>query len=94
MTAQIWMPEILQVLRKHSDSFACMQRIDAAVVELAQQAQLQGELAPHLDVPTVVRTFHALAQAPHIAPLSISGTPNPATIAPTLANIFRSGVQS
>jgi AcrR family transcriptional regulator len=93
-TLPLWMPEIIQMLRARPDSKALLQRYDALLVNLVREAIAQGEIAPQLDVASVVRVFYALICAPTIAPESSSGTPDPDALAGTITAIFLAGVRA
>jgi AcrR family transcriptional regulator len=94
LSVQLVVPEVIHLLHKHSDARVCMERMDAAVVALVQEAIAAGEINPAFSIATVMRVFLALCFAPFTTPHSSAGPPNPATIARELSEIFVRGVQA
>lgn len=92
MALRPWTPDIFQLICQHPDAVARLREIDNSIVALVHAAIASGEIDPHLDPPTVVRTFYAMVGSLHFASFGVGGTPNPAAVADTLAAIFARGV--
>lgn len=95
LSVQIWMPELIELLRQNEEAFALMRQIDAYVLALVQEAIAAGEINPALDAAAIGRAFHALAKAPFFAPfihLGQSGAPDENRIAEMMATLFRNGI--
>jgi AcrR family transcriptional regulator len=91
---QLWMPEIVHMLKSHQEHLDQICKIDAVVVSLVRQAMVRGEIDPRLDEMSIVRSFYALFMSPSVGRLSISGPPSPEAMAESVASIFRRGIMS
>ncbi|NNJ11813.1 TetR/AcrR family transcriptional regulator [Chloroflexales bacterium ZM16-3] len=89
---QLWMPEIVHMLKGHQEPLDQICRIDAVVVDLVHQAIAAGEINPQLDEASIVRIFYALFMSPNVGRLSITGTPNPEEMPDAVAGFFRRGI--
>lgn len=85
-------PELIQLVRSRAETAECIQRLDAAVVQLIQRAIAEGDIDPELDFSAVVLAFLAFTQSPKLACLSQVKPSNPTVVAATLATIFERGV--
>lgn len=90
--AQIWMPELLTIVRDHPETFALIQRLDEQVIRLVQTAMAQGAINTTLDPASVVRTFFGLICANGIGKESKALVTDPEVAADTVTTIFRKGV--
>jgi AcrR family transcriptional regulator len=89
---QIWLPEVVQLLEANDASRSYLCKIDHLVVDSVREALAQGEIDPAMDVPSVVRIFNALIVSPNVGRLSSAGSPDPARMADTVAEVFRRGI--
>jgi AcrR family transcriptional regulator len=92
MEPRPWRAETFEFLCNHEESAAVIRRMDETLDGLAQEAIDCGEIDPRLDKAMVVRAFYALLHALNVGHASISGPPDPTTIANMLATIFVKGV--
>jgi AcrR family transcriptional regulator len=90
---QLWMPEIVHMLKGHKEHMEEICKIDAVVVDLVRQAISDGEIDPQLDSPSVVRIFYALFMSPNVGRLSLTGAPSPETMPDAVAVFFRRGME-
>ena len=90
---QLWMPEIVHMLKGHPKHQEQTCKIEAVVVELVRRAISDGEIDPHFDPPSVMRIFHALLMSPNIGRLSATGIPNSESMPNTVAAFFRRGLE-
>ena len=91
---QIWMPDLLSVLRANPETDALIGQIDAVVTRLIQQAIFTGEIDPSFDSPTIARAFYGLLCAPMLGDHSHSGLPDPEGMVMTIVTLFRRGVEA
>jgi AcrR family transcriptional regulator len=89
---QIWLPEVVRLLEANPDSRRHLCIIDELVVDSVREAIACGEIDPAMDVPSVVRIFNALIVSPNVGRLSSAGSPDPALMADTVAEVFRRGI--
>lgn len=89
---QLWMPEIVHMLKGHQEPLDQICRIDTLVVGLVGQAITAGEIDPQFDQASVVRIFYCLFMSPNVGRLSITGAPDPETMPDVVARFFRCGV--
>lgn len=89
---QLWMPEIIHMLKGHSQSHDRICRIDELVITLVRQALAQGEINPQLHETSIVRIFYALFMSPNIAGFSLVATPNSEEMPAMVATFFRQGL--
>ncbi|NTV63573.1 MAG: TetR/AcrR family transcriptional regulator [Oscillochloris sp.] len=89
---QLWMPEMVYILKTYPDTLAQICRIDAMVVDLVRQGMRHGEINPRLSDQNVVRIFYALFMSPNLGPLSMIDSPNSDEMPAALAEFFRRGV--
>jgi AcrR family transcriptional regulator len=88
---QLWMPEILGILRRNPATWAHICHSNERLVETIRAAIAAGELAADADVPSVVRVFNALNISPSIGLLSVGDEPDPDHLADTVVAVFRRG---
>ncbi len=89
---QIWLPEVVRLLEASPASQSHLCAIDKLVVDSVREAIASGEIDPAMDVPSVVRIFNALIVSPNVGRLSSAGSPEPALMADTVAEVFRRGI--
>lgn len=92
MEPRPWSPEMFKFLCEHEETLNMMDRIDQAIVSLANEAIARGEIAPDFDSAAVVRLFYALTHSLNVGHKSIAGTPDPAIVAEQFAAFFVRGV--
>lgn len=92
MAMQLWMPEIVHMMKAHQQHLEHICKIDAVVVDLVRQAIAGGEVDPRLGEASVVRAFYALFMSPNFGRLSIIGPASPETTPDALVTIFRRGI--
>ncbi len=90
---QLWMPEIVHMLKAHQEPLDQICKMDAAVIDLVHRAISDGEIDPQLDPPSVVRIFYALFMSPNMGRLSLTGTPSPEMMPNDVATFFRRGLE-
>jgi len=90
---QLWMPEIVHMLKAHQEPLDQICKMDAAVIDLVHRAISDGEIDPQLDPPSVVRIFYALFMSPNIGRLSLTGSPSPEMMPNDVATFFRRGLE-
>lgn len=90
---QLWMPEIVHMLKAHPEPLDQICKMDAAVIDLVHRAISDGEIDPQLDPPSVVRIFYALFMSPNIGRLSLTGAPSPEMMPNDVAIFFRRGLE-
>lgn len=89
---QLWMPEIIAILKRNPTTCEHLRRVDRVVVELVRAAVAAGEIDPAADIGSVVRVFYALICAPTLGQLSIAELPGPSAMADTVVAVFRRGL--
>ncbi len=89
---QLWMPEVVHMLKEHQEALDQICKIDAVVVNLVRKALASGEIIPLLDEFSVVRIFYALFLSPHVGRLSVAGAINPETMPEKVVAFFRRGL--
>ncbi|HMQ35246.1 MAG TPA: TetR/AcrR family transcriptional regulator [Chloroflexaceae bacterium] len=89
---QLWMPEILAILERHPESRAYLRQVEERLVATLRDAIAAGEIAPDLDIPSVVRVYNALNISPSIGCFTLSGDPDPDRLADMVVEIFRRGL--
>jgi AcrR family transcriptional regulator len=91
---QLWMPEILSILKRNPATQAFICRSNERLVETIRAAIDAGELAPDADVASVVRVFNALNISPSIGRLSLGegAEPDPDRLADAVVAVFRRGL--
>ncbi|MEI7642774.1 MAG: TetR/AcrR family transcriptional regulator [Chloroflexales bacterium] len=90
---QLWMPEIVHMLKGHQEPLDQICKMDAVVIDLVHRAIHDGEIAPQFDPPSVVRIFYALFMSPNIGRLSLTGSPSPEMMPNDVATFFRRGLE-
>ncbi|MEI7771777.1 MAG: TetR/AcrR family transcriptional regulator [Chloroflexales bacterium] len=90
---QLWMPEIVHMLKGHPEPHDQICKMDTVVVELVRRAISAGEIVPQFDLPSVVRIFYALFMSPNMGRLSVTGTPSPEAMPDAVAAFFRRGLE-
>jgi len=89
---QLWMPEIVHMLKTHQHPLEQIRRIDALVVNLVRQALANGEICPQQNEINVVRIFYALFMSPSVGRLSLVDSPNSEEMPEEVVAFFRRGV--
>ncbi|MBX0328216.1 TetR/AcrR family transcriptional regulator [Oscillochloris sp. ZM17-4] len=92
MAMQLWMPDIVHMLKGHQEHMNQICKIDAVVVDLVSQAISGGEIDPRFDQASIVRVFYALFMSPHIGYLSAIDAPSREHMPDTVIEIFRRGL--
>jgi AcrR family transcriptional regulator len=90
---QLWMPEIVYMLKGHHEHLEQICRIDTVVVDLVRRAISDGEIDAQFDQPSVVRIFYALFMSPSVGRLSATGAPSPETMPDAVATFFRRAME-
>lgn len=93
-TLQLWVPDLIRILKSHPTSLAYITRLRESVTELVEAALAAGEINPQLDPPAVVHAFFALSQIPKFIHLVPGCPPDMTRLADTLTHIFCHGLAS
>ncbi len=86
--------EMMQLIRSRSETLACIQRIDSAILNLVNRGIDQGEIDPALDTGTLVSLFHGMIHAIKADTISETNTSDPARITATLLAVFERGIRN
>jgi AcrR family transcriptional regulator len=89
---QLWMPEIVHMLKGHQEHMEQICKIDAVVSDLVRQAISDSEIDPQFDPPSVVRIFYALFMSPNVGRLSVTGAPSAEMMPDAVEAFFRRGL--
>jgi AcrR family transcriptional regulator len=90
---QLWMPEIVHMLKGHQEHLEQICKIDTVVVDLVRRAISDGEIDPLFDSTSVVRIFYALFISPNVGRLSLASVMSSETMPDAVATFFRRGVE-
>ena len=88
-----WMPEMRDLIRNNPRAIECLRSLNAAVGALVQEGMAAGEIDAGLDVPSVVRAFHAMIGSVRLAPLLGAEQPQLSAAIHTLKQMFTRSVR-
>jgi AcrR family transcriptional regulator len=90
---QLWMPEIVAMLKTHAEPLDSICQIDDAVVGLVRQAIAAGEIDPQTDPASIMRIFYALMVSPNVGRLSAATPADLHALADTVTAFFLRGLR-